>query len=212
MDDASRRLSPSEMMQLHLLQPQDYRRFAADDVLFREGEPCDGLYVLVSGKLKVYSAGIGGRELVYEVVGPGALLGELSLDGGPRSASVKALTDAACLVVKPNVVRESMRRHPELADLMIAFIIARARHSTRLTRSIALDGVPERVVALLETHAYAVGEIRRIPSELTQQEIADRIGASREMVHKVIGELMRKGYLHRDEKRRMSIVKALPGR
>lgn len=57
-----------------------------------------------------------------------------------------------------------------------------------------------------------MGEIRRIPSELTQQEIADRIGASRERVHKVIGALIRNGYLHRDEKRRMSIVKALPGR
>ena len=197
---------------MHLRQTNENRRFVADEVLFREGEPCDGLYVLLTGKLKVYSAGAGGRELVYEVVGPGALLGELSLDGGPRSASVKALTDATCLVAKPGVVRELMRRDPELADLMIAFLIARARHSTRLTRSIALDGVPERVVALLESVAYPVGEIRRIPSELTQQEIADRIGASREMVHKVIGALIRNGYLHRDEKRRMSIVKALPGR
>lgn len=212
MDDASRRLSPSELLQLHLRQTNENRRFAADEVLFREGEPCDGLYLLLSGKLKVYSAGTGGRELVYEVVGPGALLGELSLDGGPRSASVKALTEATCLVVKPSVVRELIRRHPELADLMIAFLIARARHSTRLTRSIALEGVPERVVALLESLAYPVDGIRRIPSELTQQEIADRIGASREMVHKVIGQLMRNGYLHRDEKRRMSIVKALPGR
>ena len=66
------------------------------------------------------------------------------------------------------------------------------------------------MAALLEAHATPDGDIRRIPSELTQQEIADRIGASREMVHKVLGELMRDGYLQRDEKRRMSIVRPLP--
>ncbi|HSD17447.1 MAG TPA: Crp/Fnr family transcriptional regulator [Thermomonas sp.] len=208
MEDASRRLLPSGFMQL--CDRNDIRHFSQDQVVFREGDPCDGLYILLSGKLKIYAAASNGREIVYDVVGPGELLGELSLDGGPRSASVKAVTGATCLVLKLSVARALMRTRPEFADHIMGKLISRARHSTRLTRSIALDGVLERVAALLELHATPDGDIRRIPSELTQQEIADRIGASREMVHKVLGELVRDGYLQRDEKRRMSIVRPLP--
>lgn len=195
---------------MQLCDENDIRRFDPEEIVFREGDACDGLYVLMSGKLKIYSAASNGREIVYNVVGPGELLGELSLDGGPRSASVKAVTGATCMVLKLSLVRMLMRTRPEFADHVIGKLISRARQSTRLTRSIALDGVLERVAALLEAHATPDGDIRRIPSELTQQEIADRIGASREMVHKIIGELVRDGYLHRDEKRRMSIVRPLP--
>ena len=208
MEDASRRLLPPGFMQL--CDENDIRRFRQDELVFREGDASDGLYFVVSGRLKVYSATGNGRELVYDVVGPGELLGELSLDGGPRSASVKAITPTTCRLLKLSQVRTLMRTHAEFADHVMGKIIARARHSTRLTRSIALDGVTERVAALLEAHATPDGHIRRIPSELTQQEIADRIGASREMVHKVVGELIRDGYLQRDEKRRMSIVRPLP--
>jgi CRP/FNR family cyclic AMP-dependent transcriptional regulator len=209
MDDASRRLSPSGFMPL-CDEEDEIRRFSHDQIVFREGDACDGLYVLLSGKLKIYSAASNGREIVYDVVGPGEFLGELSLDGGPRSASVKAVTGATCRVLKLSVVRTLMRTRPEFADHIMSKLISRARHSSRLTRSIALDCVLERVAALLEAHATPDGALRRIPSELTQQEIADRIGASREMVHKVLGELVRDGYLQRDEKRRMSIVRPLP--
>ena len=208
MENASRRLSPSGFM--HLCDENDIRHFSPDEIVFREGDACDGLYILTSVKLKIYSAASNGREIVYDVVGPGELLGELSLDGGPRSASVKAVTSATCMVLKLSAARTLMRTRPEFADHIMGKLISRARQSTRLTRSIALDGVMERVAALLEAHATPDGALRSIPSELTQQEIADRIGASREMVHKVVGELVRDGYLQRDEKRRMSIVRPLP--
>ena len=208
MENASRRLSPSGLMQL--CDENDVRHFSPEEIVFREGDACDGLYILLSGKLKIYASASNAREIVYDVVGPGELLGELSLDGGPRSASVKAVTAATCMVLKLSLARTLMRTRPEFADHIMGKLISRARQSTRLTRSIALDGVMERVAALLEAHATPDGVIRRIPSELTQQEIADRIGASREMVHKVLGELLRDGYLQRDEKRRMSIVRPLP--
>ena len=195
---------------MQLCEGNDIRRFSQEQVVFREGDACDGLYVVLSGRLKIYSATGNGRELVYDVAGPGDLLGELCLDGGPQSVSVKAVTSATCLVLKLSLVRTLMRTRPEFADHIMGKLISRARHSTRLTRSIALDGVMERVAALLEAHATPDGDIRRIPSELTQQEIADRIGASREMVHKVLGELVRDGYLLRDDKRRMTIVRPLP--
>jgi len=110
------------------------------------------------------------------------------------------------LLFRNSVVRELMRLRPEFADHVMARLIARARDATRQVRSIALEDVPERVVGLLESVAVMRGGIRHIPPVLTQQEIADRIGASREMVHRVIGQLVRAGYLHKDARHRMTLV------
>ena len=87
MEDASRRLSPSGFMQL--CEENDVRRFSQEQIVFREGDASDGLYFVLSGRLKVYSATGNGRELVYDVVGPGELLGELSLDGGPLISAIR---------------------------------------------------------------------------------------------------------------------------
>ena len=180
-------------------------------MLFQEGDPSDGLYVLLSGQLKVYAASTDGQEVVYNVLGPGELLGEVALFGGPRSASVRATTNAECLVMQNSVAHELLRTRPEFAAHVFAKLASRARRSTRMARSMALDGVPERVIALLETCAVREGTALRVPAELTQKEIASRIGASREMVHKVIGKLTRGGFLHRDARHRMTILKPLPG-
>ncbi len=108
-----------------------------------------------------------------------------------------------------SIARELMLTRPEFAAHVFAKLASRARHSTRMARSLALDGVPERVVALLETSAVHDGCVLRVPGELTQKEIAHRIGASREMVHKVIGKLTRGGFIHRDAGHRMTILKPL---
>lgn len=180
-------------------------RFAAGEVVFHEGEPTNGCYIVVSGQLKVYAASEHGREMVFGILEPGELVGELSLDGSPRSASVRAVTEVECLLYKNSVIRELMRLRPEFADYVVAKLINRARHCTRQTRSIALEDVPERVVGLLEASAISRDGVRHIPSVLTQQEIADRIGASREMVHRVIGNLVRSGYIEKDAKHRMRL-------
>ena len=186
------------------------RKFRAGEVLFHEGDDSDGLYVLLSGQLKVYAANPNGREILYSLLAPGEILGELSLDGGTRSATVKAVTDGECLMLKTSTARDLIRSNPAFADYILSKLIARARHSTERLRSIALDGVPERVIALLEATAIVDGDLRRVPCTLTQQEIADRIGASREMVHKVLGELLRAGYIQKDARHRMTILQPLP--
>ena len=188
----------------------DRKRYAVGEVLFHEGDASDGLYLLLSGQLKVYASNANGREHVYNVLGPDELLGELSLDGGPRSASVKAMTEVECLVMKNSAAHSMMGLHPEFAAQLFMKAASRARDSTRMRRSIALDTVPERVVALLEAAAVSDGNVRRIPSAMIQQEIANRIGASREMVHKVIGDLVRRKFIHKDAKHRMTIIKPLP--
>jgi CRP/FNR family cyclic AMP-dependent transcriptional regulator len=184
-------------------------RFAAGDILFHEGDATNGCYILVTGQLKVYAASEHGREMVFAILEPGELVGELSLDGSPRSASVRAVTDVECVLFKNSAIRELMRVRPEFADYVVAKLVSRARHCTRQTRSIALEDVPERVVGLLEAAAVTRDGVRHIPSVLTQQEIADRIGASREMVHRVIGNLVRNGYLAKDSRHRMKISGAL---
>jgi CRP/FNR family cyclic AMP-dependent transcriptional regulator len=185
------------------------RCYRDGDVLFHEGDPSDGLYVLLSGRLKVYAAGRNGDEVVYNVLAPGELLGEVSLFGGPRTASVRAIGAVECLVLRNSVAQDLMRTRPEFAAHVFAKLASRIRHSTRMTRSLALDGVPERVCALLEACAVHDGHALRVPAELTQQEIANRIGASREMVLKVIGKLVAQGVLHKDARHRMTILKPL---
>lgn len=188
------------------------RRFEAGDILFHEGDACDTVYVLLSGSLKVYSRHDNGREVVYNVLAPGELLGEMVLDGGPRSASVQALEPSECLVVEGDDVRGLLRAHPEFAETLVLKLIARLRHATRTIRGMALEGVYERVVSLLEQTAVECAGQRCVPRNLTQAEIARRVGASREMVNHVLGDLIRGGFIHKDRDHRMTLLKALPGR
>lgn len=176
-------------------------------MLFHEGDATNGCYIVVSGQLKVYAASAHGREMVFGILESGELVGELSLDGSPRSASVRAVTEVECLLFRNSAIRELMRLRPEFGDYVVAKLISRARHCTRQTRSIALEDVPERVVGLLEASAVDRDGVRHIPNVLTQQEIADRIGASREMVHRVIGNLVRSGYLEKDARHRMRLTR-----
>lgn len=188
------------------------RRLAAGDVLFHEGEASDTVYVLLSGSLKVYSRNEGGREVVYNVLSPGEMLGEMVLDGGPRSASVQALEASECLALEGDDVRGLLRRHPEFAQVLVLKLIARLRNATRTIRSMALEGVYERVAALLERAAVDVGGQRRVPRNLTQVEIARRVGAGREMVHHVLHGLIQGGYIHKDRSHQMTLLKPLPPR
>ena len=189
----------------------DVHPFAKGEVLFEEGDAPDGMYLLLDGKVKVYSEGANGREVVYTVLEAGDVLGELLLDGGPRSASVKAMTDGSCSVVDTDTLRSLVRSEPDFAEYVIRKLIARVRRLSCNTRSLALHGVHDRVIALLEEHAPAGDGPRTLPRFLTQQEIANRVGASREMVNHVIRDLANAGYLRR-EGRGMTIVGDPPRR
>ena len=183
------------------------QRYAASDLLFHEGDSSDGLYLLVTGRLKVFATAADGREVTYNLIEAGELLGELSLDGGARTASVLALTEATCVHLDNLAARSLLRVQPELAEHLLSLAAMRARSSTHMTRSIALESERERVLSLLHRHAIADGDSWRIPTELTQQEIANRIGASRERVNRVISGLVRDGVLRKDAGHRMSLLK-----
>lgn len=188
----------------------DLRTFARGEVLIHEGEQSDALYILVAGELKVYTTGENGRELVYNVLHAGEFFGELFLDGGPRSASVKAVCTSACVVIGPEEFRIFMRNYPEFAEILVLKLISRVRRATEQLRSMALKDVYERAASLLNELAVIDGEARVIGKSVTQQEIADRIGATREMVNHIIRDLVRGGFLVRDRERGMVLAKELP--
>ena len=122
--------------------------FKRGQLLIEEGDASDALYILVTGRLKVFTRDDKGRELVYNVLEPGEFFGELLLDGGVRSASVKAMLDSQCIVVHENEIRQFLCDYPEFAESLILKLIARVRHATQQVRSLALDGVYERIVTL----------------------------------------------------------------
>ena len=186
------------------------RNFTRGEVLIEEGEQSDSLYILLAGELKVYTRGENGRELVYNLMHPGEFFGELFLDGGPRSASVKAVRPSICVVVGPEEFREFMAAYPEFAECLVLKLIGRVRHVTCQLRSVVMKDAYERVASLLNELAVPDGELRSIDKSVTQQEIADRIGASREMVNHIFRELVRGGYLVKEEDRRMVLAKELP--
>ncbi|GHC08843.1 Crp/Fnr family transcriptional regulator [Thermomonas carbonis] len=190
----------------------DTHQFATGDVLFQEGDASETLYVLVTGRLKVYSTKENGREVVYNTLDPGEVLGEMFLDGGTRSASVKAVAPSECLIVDGDQIRELMRAHPQFAECLVLQLISRLRLATRKIRGLALDGVYERVAALLEESAIEVATERSVPRHLTQLEIANQVGATRVMVNHILRDLIRGGFVLKDERHRMTIVKPLPKR
>lgn len=176
----------------------DVQEFGAGDILLHEGDVSSQLYVLISGKLKVFTSQGKGRELVYNTLLPGEYFGELAFDGGPRSASVQALQASRCLVLTADTLRDLVQSEPEFAVHLITKLMRLLRRSTQKLKSLALDDVRSRVLSLVEDEAIDEGGVRHLPKSFTQRDIAHRIGATREMVNHVLGELVRDGVLAKD--------------
>lgn len=172
------------------------RRYRKGTVLIHEGDQGDTLFILLAGRVKVCSMDARGREIVYGVYGPGEYLGEMSLDGGPRSASVVTLEPVSCVIVARQTLHEHIAANPEFAFELLARVIRRARMATQSTRDLALLDVYGRLVNLFEGLAETREDGTRVLRErLTHQEIASRVGCSREMVSRLMKDLERGGYL-----------------
>lgn len=203
-----RSLAPEIVLQLR--ERGDVRRFSRGVTFIVEGAVSSSLFILLSGQLKVFSQDERGREVTYNVVGPGEVFGEMILDGGARSGSVKALTDVECLEIRVNEIRDFMRQCPEFAESLIVKLVERLRFSTAQARSLALDSVFVRTVASINGLAVSDCQLRYLPASVTQQQVASRIGATREMVNHVFRKLVREGFLVRDSKLGLVIAKSLP--
>jgi len=185
------------------------RHYPANAVLVNEEDLSDSLYILLRGRVKAYGAGPDGREVIYSTQGPGEYFGEMTLDGGPRSASVMTLEACTCAVIPGAEVREFLSLHPDFALHLVHKLIRMVRNSTEHVKSMALEDVYGRTARLLRKMARLEGGVLMLPDKLTQQEIAERIGSSREMVSRVFKPLLTGGYI---EMRggRIAVMKKLP--
>ena len=162
------------------------RPYPAHAILINEGDTSDSLFIVLSGRVKVYSTNLDGREIVITTHGAGEYVGELALDGGVRSASVMTLEPTTCSVVSGANLREFVAAHPDFASHLIHKLIRSVRQATESVKSLALEDVYARVVRLLAELSDPLGDGRRqLRERLTQQAIADRVGASREMVSRI---------------------------
>ena len=171
------------------------RTFPKNTIVVTEGERSDSLYVILSGRVKVFLSDEHGKDLVLRVEGPGEYFGELALDEGPRTASVGTLESCKMAVIANDVVRGLLASHPEAALQLIRGLIGRMRYMTENLKDLALLDVYGRVAKLLLELATEVDGRLVIDQRLTQQDIADRVSASREMVSRILKDLTTGGYI-----------------
>jgi CRP/FNR family cyclic AMP-dependent transcriptional regulator len=180
-------------------------------IIINEGDPGDTLFVIKEGHGKVYSSNGAGKEIVLAMFGPGDTLGEPSLDGGLRSATVMTLEKTTCLIVRVDVVLALITEQPNLALHIIRNLIRLVRSSSENVKSLALEDVYGRVVRLLMKSAEPADNGWIVQERLTQQDIADRVGSSREMVSRIFKDLELGGYLAIENKRISILRKPPPG-
>ena len=190
------------------------RSYPKKAVLINEAETGDSLFVLLKGSCKAFAMDESGREITYSTIHEGDYFGEMSLDGGPRSASVITIEPSTCSVVSRAAITEHLVAHPEFAMTLVVQVIRRARTATEAARNMALMDVYGRLVSVLEKHdgvstLQADGSIAL--EAITHQEIASRVGASREMVSRLLKDLEKGGYIEIGTKR-LVLLKKLPAR
>jgi CRP/FNR family cyclic AMP-dependent transcriptional regulator len=185
------------------------RTFAKSTVLIAEGDVGDSLYIILSGRVKVYASNAAGREVVINFHGPGEYVGEMSLDGEPRSASVITMEPTTCAIVNRAQFRDFLAQNPDFAQHLIQTLIRRCRGATENVKSLALSDVYGRLVRLLNALSTEQDGHHVVQERLTQQDIADRVGASRDMIGKLMKDLVGGGYLAVED-RRITILKRLP--
>jgi CRP/FNR family cyclic AMP-dependent transcriptional regulator len=181
-------------------------------LLIQEGDAGGPLYIILSGSLRAFSrSAYGDREVTYGVYLPGEYLGELSLDGGPRSADVQALQSSWVTAVTRNTLEAFIQERPAFAFELLSKVIRRARAATMSLRAVALNDVYGRVAWLLNDRAIEQPDGQRVTGPMTHLEMAHLLGCTRPMVSKVMKGLEVGGYVE-CEAHRVRLIKVLPAR
>lgn len=177
------------------------RNFSKNTMIICEGDQSDSLYVILSGKVKVFLSDEEGKEVTLNVQGEDEYFGELALlDSSPRSASVVTLEKTRLAVISKSSFEECMEKNPGISLKVSRGLARRLRELSENVRSLALMDVYGRVAhTLLEMSEEKDGK-KIIPQKLTQREIASMVGASREMVSRILRDLSIGGYITIDKK------------
>ena len=188
------------------------RSYKKSSVIINEGDVGESLFVLLQGRVKVYATDDNGREITYGTIDAGDYFGEMSLDGGPRSASIITLESSVCSVVTRSSVRDHVAGQPDFAMELVTQVIRRARSATETARQMALLDVYGRVIFTLESE-QGPGRLDApvLLQQITHQSIASRVGASREMVSRLLKDLEKGGYITMGVKK-ITLLRKLPAR
>lgn len=171
--------------------------------IYGEGEPGDQLYIITSGKVKLGKRSSDGHSHLLAVVGPSEMFGELSIfDPGPRTATATALTDVDAVVMDRNVFRSWVAERPEIAERLLRVLARRLRRTDDDLSDLIFTDVASRIAKQLLRLAqrFSVREdgAIRLTHDLTQEEIAQLVGASRETVNKVFSDFVQRGWIRLD--------------
>ena len=173
---------------------------AKGDALFNEGEPGDRMYVILEGKVKLGQTSNDGRESLLGVLGPGEMFGELSLfDPGVRTSTATALTDAVVLGMGNEQLRLWLAGRPEVAAALLQALARRLRRTNEAMADLVFSDVPGRVAKALMDLGEKFGTVTpdglMVTHDMTQEELAQLVGASRETVNKALADFAQRGWI-----------------
>lgn len=180
--------------------------------LFREGEEADAMYVLIEGRTRSLTSDNQGKEFVFKIGEPVDVFGEISLiDDEPRGWTTQVEEDAVVLMLSKQEFVRHLESSPEMKDMVIKNLARIVRRLSNTMKSLALLDVYGRVRALFESLLITVDGQDMIEQSLTQQAIADRVGSSREMIARILKELVFGGYIKLENKK-IILLQKLPER
>jgi CRP/FNR family cyclic AMP-dependent transcriptional regulator len=203
-------LDPSQLEAL--AQGARLRTFQHGTIVVNEGDDAHGMFVVQSGSLKCFLMDENGREVTLSLLGPGEYFGELALlDEAPRSASVIAMERSELLQIPRPTFLALLDANPACMHILLRNLVGRVRALTENVRALALVDVFGRITRLFESLAVDRDGQSVIERRLTQQEIANLVGASREMVNRILRDLVVGGYIA-IENQRIVVKRKLPPR
>jgi CRP/FNR family transcriptional regulator, cyclic AMP receptor protein len=184
------------------LEPVDFPR---GHVIFAEGEQGDRLYIIANGKVKIGRKSPDGRENLLAVFGPSDMFGELSIfDPGPRTSSATTITEVRAYSMDRSALKEWIGKRPDIAEQLLRVIARRLRRTNNSLADLIFTDVPGRVAKALLQLARQFGSqesgLLRVTHDLTQEEIAQLVGASRETVNKALADFAQRGWLRLEGK------------
>lgn len=189
-----RNLSPVELQALSA--HADFRSVPRGTRVISEGEATSALYAIVSGRVRVFVANPEGREVTLCILYAGDYFGELALlDGQPHSASVASMDACEFAVIRQQEFNTCLHSHASIAVALLRTLSIRIRRLTNQTRDLALLNVYARIVRTLHNLAQFEDGQQVIRGKLTHHEIARCVGASREMVSRIMKDLVEGGYV-----------------
>jgi CRP/FNR family cyclic AMP-dependent transcriptional regulator len=181
----------------------DTVKIAKGSILFKEGDDGEHLYVIIDGKLKLGTSSGDGRENLLSILGPGEMFGELSLfDPGPRTSTATAVTDAKLLSLSHEKVIPWLKQNPEVSLQLLTRLSQRLRRTNEAVGDLVFSDVPGRVAKALidlgDRFGKTTPEGLLVNHDLTQEELAQLVGASRETVNKALADFAGRGWLKLD--------------